>query len=517
MSGSFEIRNPKTEIKRSRPESETASLQVAGEPALNAMDQSPAAQQPTRIDRVQASDAFHAPHSHGMKRLARVLALGTFLACAFLAGVAVAEQRFPPPDFEGGHQLPVTLAPAAREVWLQYLDVAVLAAALGVASWLVFRKRSRKGLMGLSVFSLLYFGFWRKGCVCAIGSVQNIALGLFDHSYAVPMGVMAFFVLPLLFALFAGRTFCAAVCPHGALQDWVLLKPIKLPPWLEHGLSVMPYVYLGAGVLFAATGSAFIVCQYDPFVPIFRMSGRSLMVLSGVALLLLGTFVGRPYCRFLCPYGALLKLAAIVAKWRIRVTPDFCTQCRLCEASCPFGAMREPEAVKTDSRVLAKDRRRLALLLALTPVLMAGGAWLGGRFSLPASRLHPTVSLAEQFVRERANPVRMGTLTPNELALERARQTPGEILTEASAIRHRFAVGGWVFGAWVGLVIGVKLLSLSLRRQRTDYEPDRGDCFACARCFEFCPNELARRGLMTKAAAEGLPSCRVTPAEPGRE
>ena len=41
----------------------------------------------------------------------------------------------------------------------------------------------------------------------------------------------------------------------------------------------------------------------------FRMNGRSLMVLSGVALLLLGTVVGRPYCRFLCPYGALLNTA----------------------------------------------------------------------------------------------------------------------------------------------------------------------------------------------------------------
>ena len=112
----------------------------------------------------------------------------------------------------------------------------------------------------------------------------------------------------------------------------MLLKPVKVPAWLEQGLSVLPYIYLGAGVLFAATGSAFIICQYDPFVPIFRMSGRSLMVLTGAALLLLGVFVGRPYCRFLCPYGALLKLGAIVAKWRVRVTPDYCTQCRLCEA-----------------------------------------------------------------------------------------------------------------------------------------------------------------------------------------
>jgi NosR/NirI family transcriptional regulator, nitrous oxide reductase regulator len=425
------------------------------------------------------------------------------LLCLFTSTVS-AEQRFPPPDFESGHQVPVTATPAARALGLEYLDVAVLAASLSLASWLIYKRRSRKGLVWLSLFSLLYFGFWRKGCVCAIGSVQNIALALCDHSYAVPLTVIAFFILPLAFALFAGRSFCAGVCPHGALQDLVLLKPVKLPSWLEQGLSVLPFIYLGAGVLFAATGSAFIFCQYDPFVPIFRLSGRTLMVLSGAGLLLLGVFVGRPYCRFLCPYGALLKLAATVAKWRVRVTPDTCTQCRLCEASCPFGAMREPQAGKAEPQVLARDRRRLALLLALVPVLVIGGGWLGGTFSGPASHLHPTVSLAERWVAERNTPSKTGVLSPDDLALDRARQTPQEILTEAVAIRHQFRIGGWLFGAWVGLVLGVKLVSLSLHRKRTDYEPERGDCFACARCFEYCPNELVRRGVMPAVGSGNL-------------
>ena len=426
--------------------------------------------------------------------------LAAALLFSVLTSVAVAEQRFPPPEFESGHQLPVATTPAARAVLFQYLDVAVLAVCLGVASWLIYKRRSRKGLVALSIFSLLYFGFWKKGCVCAIGSLQNVSLALCDRSYAVPIGVVAFFVLPLLLALFAGRSFCAGVCPHGALQDLVLLKPVKVPPWLEQALSVLPYIYLGAGVLFAATGSAFIICQYDPFVPIFRMSGRSLMVLSGAALLLLGVFVGRPYCRFLCPYGALLKLGSMVAKWRVRVTPDYCTQCRLCEASCPFGAMREPQASSADAQALAKDRRRLAWMLALLPVLLVGGGWLGHQFGAPASRLHPTVSLADQLVRAEGTVPNLGPQSPDDLALERARQTPKEILTEAAGIRHRFDIGGWIFGAWVGLVIGAKLISLSVRRKRTDYEPDRGDCFACARCFEYCPNELVRRGLMPATA-----------------
>ena len=430
---------------------------------------------------------------------------GMALLWLLSAVASLAEQRFPPPDFEGGHQLPVTTTPPARALTLDYLDVGVLGLSLGLAIWLVYRRRSRKGLIVLSIFSLLYFGFWRHGCVCAIGSLQNVALALGDRSYALPLAVLAFFVLPLAVAIFAGRIFCAGVCPHGALQDLVLLKPLKVPPGLEAALSVLPFLYLGAGVLFAATGSAFIICEYDPFVPVFRLSGRALMVLSGAALLGLSIFVGRPYCRFLCPYGALLKLAAAVAKWRVRVTPDNCTQCRLCEASCPFGAMREPQA-RPGTQTHARDRRRLGWLLLLLLLLLAGGGWLGYRFSAPASRLHPTVSLADLLIRAQGSSPKIGALTPDDLALERARQTPQEILAAAAAIQRRFAIGGWIFGAWVGLVFGVKLISVSVHRPRTDYEPDSGDCFACARCFEYCPNELVRRGV--------IPATTLTAAAP---
>jgi ferredoxin len=413
---------------------------------------------------------------------------------------AGAQQRFPPPDFENGHNLPVTTEPAARGLVLQYLDVAVLAGCLGLATWLVYRQRSRKSVLGLSLFSLAYFGFWRKGCICAIGSLQNVSLALGDPGYALPASVLAFFVLPLAIALFAGRSFCAGVCPHGALQDLVLLKPIKVPEWLEQGLSILPFVYLGAGVLFAATGSAFIICQYDPFVPVFRMSGRTLMVLSGVALLLLGTLVGRPYCRFLCPYGALLKLGATLSRWRVRVTPNHCTQCRLCEMSCPFGALRGPQPVETDADSIRTDRRRMGLMLLLLPILVIGGGALGGRiFSRTAARVNPTVALAERYLLEQNQPSKTGVLSPDDLALARARQHPDDLLRDARAIQRKVTLGSWGFGAWVGLVIGIKLISLSLHRQRTDFEPASGDCFACARCFEFCPNELARRGITSAA------------------
>jgi NosR/NirI family transcriptional regulator, nitrous oxide reductase regulator len=414
--------------------------------------------------------------------------------------VSFGEQRFPPPEFESGYELPATQIPLPRSVAAQMVDVAVLVAALGVACFLVFKKRSRRGVIALSVFSLLYFGFYRKGCVCSIGSLQNVALGLANSAYAVPIVVTAFFVLPLAVALFAGRAFCAGVCPHGALQDLLLLKPLQVPAWLEQGLSVVPFLYLGAGVWFAASGSAFIICEYDPFVPIFRLSG-SFFILSVAAVFLVASlFIGRPYCRFLCPYGALLKMASSVSKWRIRVTPDVCTQCRLCEDSCPHGALREPVVVSGRGTASVGGWKLSWIVL---PVVILLAAWAGSRLGMVAAGVNPTVRLADQFLLttgERAD-IRGANRTAESLALRRVGENPAEVLQAAADIRGRFVSGGWFFGAWVALVLGVKWLLVGSVPKRTDYEPANGSCFACARCFEFCPNELLRRGVSPAVSA----------------
>lgn len=414
------------------------------------------------------------------------------LAWALTAGAA---SRFPPPDFEGGHQLPVTTTPAPRELNLEYLDAVVLLAALVLATWLVYRPRSRRGLAVLSIFSLAYFGFYRRGCVCAIGAVQNIALGMFDRSYPIPLTVLVFFLAPIVVALFFGRTFCAAVCPQGAIQDLVLVKPFKVPLWLEHGLGVIPFLFLGAGVIFAATGSAFLICRFDPFVPFFRLSGSLSLLTLGAAFLIVGMFIGRPYCRFFCPYGALLRLAALAAKWRVRVTPNVCTQCRLCEHACPFGAMRNPTPTGLALETPAVERKRLSWLLLLLPALVAIGALAGYRLAPAAAQLHPTVELAEFYLANQKTPVVYPPMTPEALSLERAAADPDTLLAAARVVRQRTTLACWLLGGWVGLVIGLKLLALSVRVTRTDFEPDRGACVACARCFISCPNERVRLGL----------------------
>jgi NAD-dependent dihydropyrimidine dehydrogenase PreA subunit len=399
-------------------------------------------------------------------------------------------QRFPPPEFESGYVQPSPTTPAPPQDIYQYMDALVLLVALGVGAYLVLKKRSRPAIFALAIFSLLYFGFWRRGCVCSVGAIQNIVLSIFDRSYAVPIVVLAFFLLPLIFTLFFGRVFCAGVCPLGAIQDLVLVRPVRVPNWLEGALRLFAYVYLGAAILFAATGSAFIICRYDPFVSFFRLSGNWNILTLGGSVLLVSIFVGRPYCRFVCPYGVILRQLSRISRWNVTITPDECVRCRLCEDSCPLGAIREPTADWT-ARDYVTGKKRLALLMVLLPVLALSVGWAGSKLKNVTARMHATVRLAERVYLEDEGLVE-GT-TDASLAFRATGKTTEQLYAEASNIRAKFTLGGWFLGGFVGLIVGGKLIGLSRRVTRTGYEADRASCLACGRCFAYCPREHIRR------------------------
>jgi len=404
------------------------------------------------------------------------------------ADVALPANPIPLPEFTE-YQVPRTPVPEANPAWREYLDLAALAVGLSLASYLALRRRSRRGLFLLTIASLAWLGFWRQGCTCPIGAIQNVTLAVCDPGYAVPAATVAFFVLPLVFALFFGRTFCAAVCPLGAVQELVALRPVRLPGWLEHTLGLLAYVYLGLAVVYAATGTAFVICRYDPFVAFFRLGGDLNMLILGGCFLVAGIFIGRPYCRFLCPYGVLLRWASKVSKWHVRIPPDECIKCRLCEDVCPYGAIRQPTVVQ-DAGQRAEGRRRLAALIVLLPVLVAGGAWLGSGLSVPLAKLHPTVRLAEQMRLEETG--RAEGSTDASDAFRATGRPLGDLYRDAIKLQTgRFVAAGRWLGGWVGLVIALKLIHLCLRRRRDDYQPDRGTCVSCGRCFWYCPNQQA--------------------------
>lgn len=426
-----------------------------------------------------------------MRRWGLWLVLGWCLW--WTVGPAFGVERFPPPDFSN-HEVPTMKVPAAEVRGVGWLDIVVLVVALGLASWMSLRGRTRRGLVVLSMFSLLYFGFWRRGCVCAIGSIQNVALGLADPTYAVPLVVVALFVLPLVVALIWGRSFCAAVCPHGALQDLVLVKPLKVPTWLDESLRILPWVHLALGVLFAATGSFFLICEYDPFVGLFRMAGPRTMLVAGAAVVGLSMVVGRPYCRYWCPYGALLGVASRFAKWRPTVTPSHCIQCRLCESACPFAALNEPVPEPSPQDRVAGGRRRIVALAILLPLAALGFGWLGGQAGLAGMPLHPDGKLAVLVIQEARG--ELPTPVPDPiLAFRQSGGDRQQVLREAAALESRFLLLGRILGGLFGLILVLKLARILFPESSPDYTTDSGRCVSCARCYSACPYELLRRGV----------------------
>ena len=397
---------------------------------------------------------------------------------------AYAVQRFPRPEFESGYTQPQMLQPSARSDILAALDLTVLIITLSVITWIVLKKRSRKGVFWVSLFSLGYFGFYRQGCVCPIGAIQNIGLGLSDHSYVVPLTVVAFFILPLLFTLFFGRTFCAGVCPFGVIQDLVVIKPQKLGSPLNTVLGMIPCIYLSLAILYAATGTDFIICRYDPFVGIFRFNATFGMFLFAGILLASGVFIARPYCRFLCPYGVLLNWISRFSRRHITITPSNCIQCRLCEDSCPFETINLPVPAKNPESK-SSVAKKLFLICLLIPVLVLAGGWIGSRVHETLARVNPKVRLAIEIMHP-AN-LKDQPETYEIKAFRSSGKPVSQLFSEASLILGKFYTGGWIIGGFIGLVFGMTIAGRLMITYRTDYTPNKATCFSCTRCVEYCP------------------------------
>ena len=409
------------------------------------------------------------------------------------------QSRIPRPEFQSDYPIPSPTTPNPDPDYGDYINIIVLIICLSLTSYFAIVKRSRVGIFWITVFSLIYFGFWRKGCICPVASIQNISLSLFTSGYTIPLTIIGLLSIPLIFALFFGRVFCASVCPIGAIQELVIIKHIKIPYWLNQALGIIPYVYLGLSVLAAATGAEFLISRFHPFLGFFRLSAQFEMIILGVIFLVAGIFIARPYCRFLCPYGALLRLMSKFSKWHLSITPDECIDCRLCEDSCPYGAIEKPTP-EYDLENRSTGKRRLLILFVLVPILVSGGVFIGSRMDRILSYIHPTVRIAQRIILEDSGSVNDTTLESE--AFRKTGQSVDDLLQEVRIIVEQFSFGGMLFGAFVGLMICLKLFGLSIWKRRKIYEVNRSDCLSCGRCFEYCPRDHThikkKKGIITE-------------------
>jgi ferredoxin len=407
----------------------------------------------------------------------------SILLFAMFPVIAATQNRFPKPDFESGYQYPAFTYHVPDELFWTAFDLVLLVVLMSVVVWAVIRRKKRAPVVWVSVVSVAYFGFFRSGCVCSIGSIQNVALALSDSSYVLPVTVLLFFIMPILFTLLFGRVFCAGVCPMGALQELVNVKNFRLSRPVEAVLGIIPWIYLAFAVLYAVTRSGFLICRFDPFIGIFRLSGDIGMIMFGALLLVVAVFTGRPFCRFLCPYGALLSLFSRVSIWRIKITPS-CINCDLCYNSCPLNAIRPPyENRVKESRI--HGVKRILTYLVILPVMTLSGAFVMYLMSDTFSNANKDIRLYELVALNEAS---SQDIPPLEVEVFYAQGGTFEELTvQAKNIRGNFRHSAVFAGAFIGLVIGCTLIGLSLKRTRKTYEIDDAVCVNCGKCLGYCP------------------------------
>ncbi len=169
------------------------------------------------------------------------------------------------------------------------------------------------------------------------------------------------FVAVLLVALLLRKAFCAWICPVGTLGELlerlgarILPRRFAPPRWVDLPLRGLKYLLLAffawttlrmdlpalGAFLYSPFNAAADLRMYDFFA---HISPTTFTVIALLALL--GLAVENAWCRYLCPYGALLGLLAFASPLKIRREAATCTGCRKCTRACP--ARIQVHAVRT--------------------------------------------------------------------------------------------------------------------------------------------------------------------------
>ena len=187
--------------------------------------------------------------------------------------------------------------------------VALIVVLLGAVVPLFYNNR-RLHLVQLAV-NVVVLGLWTGTFVSYTlfmrifaGGVSLSAIGAF----AAPMLML---IVALIYPL-AGRSghYCANICPFGSAQELagkLSRRKLRITPRVLKLLSVLRNLLWGVLMALLLTGTCTAWIDYELFTAFLYSSASVWVIVLAALFLVLSVWVPRPYCRFVCPTGALVK------------------------------------------------------------------------------------------------------------------------------------------------------------------------------------------------------------------
>ena len=192
-----------------------------------------------------------------------------------------------------------------------------------------------------------------EGWLPIAGLMNTKYLLVTGHVPEMHPAAMYLFIGFLLMSILLKKAFCSWLCPVGTFSEYLWRigrrffgRNLQLPRWFDISLRGLKYILLGLfvaviGVMSAEALDGFMATPYGLLVDVkmlnfFRNMGITAAVVIGL-LVVLSMLVQNFWCRYLCPYGALMGLASLLSPVKIRRDTEACIDCSKCSKACPAG------------------------------------------------------------------------------------------------------------------------------------------------------------------------------------
>ncbi len=187
--------------------------------------------------------------------------------------------------------------------------VALIAVLLGAVVPLFYNNR-RLHLVQLAV-NVVVLGLWTGTFVSYTLFLRVFAGGVSVSTIGALAAPLLMLIVALIYPL-AGRSghYCANICPFGSAQELagkLSRRKLRITPRVLKLLSVLRNLLWGVLMALLLTGTCTAWIDYELFTAFLYSSASVWVTVLAALFLVLSVWVPRPYCRFVCPTGALIK------------------------------------------------------------------------------------------------------------------------------------------------------------------------------------------------------------------